>query len=537
MTYDVLFLNAKIVDGAGTPWYRGDVAVKDGKIAEIGALAGARAKEVADVAGRVLCPGFIDVHTHSDFVIFRDPVMREKLAQGVTTQLLGQCGESAAPVKDKYLDLLITYMGFVMAGADVKWTWHSFDEWLCEVEKLKLAGNVAPCVGHGTIRVAVMGFEDRPADAKELAEMKDLLREAMDAGCYGMSSGLIYPPGVFTPALEIQELASVLSETGGIYFSHMRNESGGLLQSVEEILELGRRAKIPVQISHHKALGRDNWGMVTKSLKMVDEARAEGVDVTIDQYPYRRCSTSVRACLPPWVQEGGVPSICKRLEDPEIRAKVTKEIEESLDMSKPCSWESMMRHAGGPAGGLVIYCPATPQWEGRNLREIADAMGKTPIEAAYDIIMANNGNDLACYDTIDEADLKTVLAHPATMIGSDSIPASPGGKAHPRSYGTNPRILGKYVREEKTLSLETAVYKMTGLPSSRLGLQHKGLVREGMDADLVVFDPATVRDRGTYDNPSLPPLGIDSVYVAGQKVIDMGEYTGATPGKVLRRNR
>jgi N-acyl-D-amino-acid deacylase len=536
---DILFRGAKIVDGAGGPWYRGDVGVLDGRIVAVTGrkFSEESAHEVVDAGGRVLSPGFIDIHTHSDGAIFRDPVMLSKLAQGVTTQVGGQCGVSLAPVNEKYLPSLKSYLGFILAGTNLSWNWRTFDDWLKEAAELPLALNLAACVGHGTVRVAVMGFEDRKATEREIEQMKGHVSEAMSAGCFGMTSGLIYPPGVYTPKEELWELASVLAETGGLYLTHMRNESGGLLDSVAETIELGRRTGVPVQISHHKALGRDNWGLVKRSIAMVDEARSEGIDVTIDQYPYDYCSTSIRACLPPWAQADGVEAIGKRLADPAARAKIAREIEASLDLAKPCDWESMMRHSGGAKGTLVVYCPKTPQWEGKTLDEIASIMNVNPVEAAFDIIAKNDGNDLACYAAIGEDDIETVLTHPVTMVGSDSIPAAEGAKAHPRSFGTHPRILARYAREKGVLSLETAVRKMTGMPAARLGLQRKGLIHEGMDADLLVFDPETIRDEATYENPTRLASGIDSVYVAGRKTMEKGVYTGTAAGKVLRKGR
>lgn len=535
--FDTLFLDAKIIDGSGGPWYRGDVGVRGGKIAEIGRLAGKSAARTIDAGGRVLSPGFIDAHTHSDFVVFRDPVMLSKLCQGVTTQVAGQCGQSAAPVNQEYAGLLKSYLGFIMAGTEVPWNWKTFDEWLAELEKLPLAVNFASCAGHGTIRAAVMGFEDRPATAEELELMKSHLREAMEAGSFGLTSGLIYPPGVYAPREEMWALAGVLAETGGIYLSHMRSESGDLLEAVAETIELGRKTGVPVQISHHKALGRDNWGLVKTSLQMVDDARACGIDVTLDQYPYDNCSTSVRACLPPAAQAGGVAAICGRLADPAARAAIAREIKDSLDMSKPCGWESMLRHGGGPEGALVVYCPETPRWEGKTIAQIASAMGTDPVEAAFRIIEANKGNDLACYAAIGEEDIKTVMAHPAVMVAADSIPPAEGAGAHPRSFGTHPRVIAKYVREEKVLSLEEAVRKMTSMPAARYGMHQKGLVREGMDADILVFDPAKVRDNATYENPAELASGMDYVFVNGVMTLESGSFTGEAAGEVMRKGR
>lgn len=535
--YDWLLRNARIVDGTGSPWYRGDVGVKDGRIARIGRIPKGEAEQVANVADKILAPGFIDIHTHSDFSMFGDPVMLNKLTQGVTTQMLGQCGMSAAPVDGRTLSMLQAYSGFIRGGVDPDWGWRTFDEWLTHADDLKLAGNVAPAVGHGTIRIAVMGFDNRNATREEMERMKELTREAMRSGCFALTSGLIYPPGVYAPDEELWELAGVLAETGGFYMSHMRSESTDLVKSVADTIEVGRRAGVPVQISHHKALGRDNWGKVEETLALVDAARREGLDVTMDQYPYTRCSTSARACLPPWAQEGGVDEVRRRLLDPDTRRRIIDEIEASLDTSRNCNWENMLRHAGGPAGALILCVPATPRWEGMNLQEIGRTMDKSPIEALLDLIVANEGRDLACYDAMSDDDLKRVMVHPATMIGSDSIPAAPGAKTHPRSFGTHTRVLGKYVREEKTLTLEEAVHKMTAFPAARLGLQRKGLVREGMDADLVVFDPDTIGDRATFEDPTRSSDGVERVFVNGVEVLEKGEPADARPGKVLRRTR
>ena len=534
--FDLLLQNGKIVDGTGNPWYRGDVALKDGRIAKIGGISKADAEQVLDIGGKVLAPGFIDIHTHSDFAMFGDRVMLNKLTQGVTTQLLGQCGMSAAPVNPATLEVLKAYSGFVMAGVEVDWNWTTYADWLKQVENLKLAWNVAPCVGHGTVRIAVMGFENRRATRDEIDQMKALTREAMEAGCFALTSGLIYPPGVYAPDEELWEMAGVLAQTGGFYMSHMRSESNDLVQSVLDTIEVGRRAGIPVQISHHKALGKGNWGKVKETLAHIDAARAQGIDVTIDQYPYTRCSTSVRASLPPWVQEGGVAKICERLRDPETRGKVGAEIEHSMDLSQKCNWESMLRHSGGPAGALIVYSPLTPEWEGKNLQEIAEMEGTRPIEAAFDLITANKGNDLACYDAISDDDVKSIIRHPATMIGSDSIPAAKGAKAHPRSYGTHTRVLAQYVREEKVLTLEEAIKKMTAFPASRLGLQHKGIIREGMDADIVVFDEKKIQDNATFAEPVLCSSGMEYVFVNGVKVLEGDSDTGAMPGRLLRRS-
>ncbi len=532
--FDWVLRGGKVVDGTGGAWFKADVALNGGTIVKVGKIPVGSGNRESDITGKVLAPGFIDAHTHSDLAMFGDPVMLNKLTQGVTTQVLGQCGISLAPTAPATLEALKSYVGFITAGVEEDWNWTSYSDWLSRVEKLKLAWNVIPCVGHGTIRIAAMGFDERESTKEEMERMKALTREAMQAGCFALTSGLIYPPGVYSPEEELWEIASVLAETGGIYMSHMRSESGDLVESVAETIELGRRAGIPVQVSHHKASGKENWGKVKETLALVDAAREEGIDVTIDQYPYTRCSTSIRAILPPWAQEGGVSKICDRLNCPETRKAIAAEIELSMT-SESCDWESMLRLSGDPSGAWVVYVPSTPRWEGKNLQQMSEITGKNPIECAFDLITANNGKDLACYDAMSGSDVEMVMRHPATMIGSDSIPAAKGAKAHPRSYGTHTRILSKYVREDKILSLEEAVRKMTSFPAARFGLSKKGIIREGMDADIVVFDENEVQDLATFDDPIRCSTGIEKVFVGGIHVLEGGVHTGAFPGKLLRR--
>jgi N-acyl-D-amino-acid deacylase len=339
-----------------------------------------------------------------------------------------------------------------------------------------------------------------------------------------MTTGLIYPPGVYSEPEEIEEIAKVLKDYNGVYLSHIRNESFDVVKSVKEIIHVAEVADIPVQVHHHKAMGIKNWGLVKETLKLIEEARNKGLDVTLDQYPYTASSTTLRACLPPWVHEGGIEKIITRLNDPDTKARIIDEIENTDD-----------KNSNGASGVLVSYTPYTPQYEGKTLDVIAKMEGKEPLEILCDIIAANKGNDTACYFMIGDDDIKYVMKSPYTMIGSDSIPVAPGAKCHPRTNGTFPRVLGKYVREEKTLTLEEAVNKMTGYPASRFNIKGKGLIKEGYDADLVIFNPDTVIDGSDYEDPFKDPIGINYVLVNGQLVIKDGEVTGKTPGKVLRR--
>ncbi len=530
-TVDLIIKNARIVDGSGAPGFLGSVGICDSKICFVTRDSGEvePEAEIIDAQGHVLAPGFIDIHTHSDFLLLRDSLVLSKLRQGITTQVIGQCGLSPAPITDERIELLNQYSGFIKAGADVAWTWRSFADWLNVLEKLELGTNIATMVGQGTIKIAVMGFEDRNPTDCEIRQMCDWVREAMAAGAFGMSTGLVYPPGVYASTDEICAVAAPLREFQGVYATHMRNESHAVVEALDEAIDIATRNGISAQISHHKALGRKNWGRVRQTLQRVEEACTRGVDLAVDLYPYTACSTTLRAMLPPWANEGGITAIIDRLANPQTRQKIMQEIQTTDD------WENFYLGAGGAAGVIVMDTPSTPQYQGRTLVEISEMMGKAPLEAAFELISLNHGCDNACYDVICEDDIQYVMRHPLSMIASDSIPPAPGGQCHPRTNGTFPRVLAKYVRETGTITLEEAVRKMSSFPASRLGLQTKGLIRPGMDADLVIFDPDTVADQASFENPHQEPVGIDYVFVNGQKIFEYGRHTGQRTGKLLRK--
>ncbi|MCQ1530731.1 N-acyl-D-amino-acid deacylase family protein [Lutispora saccharofermentans] len=528
--FDLLVMNGKIVDGTGNPWFRGDIGIKDGKISFVGKLSGEYiADDTIDAEGQVISPGFIDCHTHSDFVLLRDPEMSTKLKQGVTTQMIGPCGISAAPISSDKVALLDKYAGFAKAGVEPEYNWESLGEFLDVIDKLPLGTNIGAYVGHGTVKINVMGFDSRKPTGAELKEMRNQVKQAMIDGAFGLTTGLIYPPGLYSEPEEIEEIAKALKEFNGVYLSHMRNESKNLLKSVQETINVGENAGIAVQVHHHKAMGIKNWGIVKDSVKLIEEARQRGVDVTIDQYPYTASSTTLRACLPIWVHEGGIEKIIERLQEPSIRARIIEEINTGDD------WENFYQHSNGAEGVLISYTPETPEYEGKTLLEVSRMMHKEPLDALCDIIVANKGSDTACYYMIGEDDIKHIMKSPFTMIASDSIPAAPRAKCHPRTNGTFPRVLGKYVREEKTLSLEEAVNKMTCFPAARFNIYNKGIIKVGMDADIVVFDPDTVIDGADYEDPFKDPVGIDYVIVNGKIAINDGIYTGNAAGRVIRR--
>ncbi len=521
---DYIIKNVRIVDGTGMPYFHGEVAVKEGIITRVGWKIAEGASRVLDGHGMVLAPGFIDSHSHSDTTWFMDPRGESKLMQGVTTEVTGQCGGSPAPTTGKTRD------GMVDPEASAELTFPTFAEYLDALEKNGVGLNIAPLVGHGSLRSAVLGYEDRPPATPEINEMKKLLVEAMEAGAFGYSSGLIYPPGSYAGTPELIELAKAMAPFGGIYATHMRNEGGDLLQSVAETLEIGRAAGVPVQISHHKVTGNEKvWGLVKDSLEMIDEARKEGLDVLCDQYPYAASATSFKTNIPAWAHVGGPKALLSRLKDPNTVLRIKKE------------WEN--KRAGGGWSHLMITNVRSERnrfAQGKRIPEIADIWGIPEVEAAIRRLVEEDVEVREADFGMCEEDVKTVMAHPCVMIGSDSSSTAldgplAKGHPHPRTFGTFPRVLGKYAREEKVLSLERAVYKMTCMPAARLKLWDRGILRPGAAADLTLFNPDTVIDTATFEAPRSYPKGIEWVMVNGRLAIENGKHTGRIAGKVLRR--
>jgi N-acyl-D-amino-acid deacylase len=527
--YDILFKNARIVDGTGNPSFYGDVAVEDGRIAAVGKLAEREARRTLDLAGLVISPGFIDLHTHSDFTLPLFPRAASMVRQGVTTQLVGNCGFSPFPVVPERLDMLKAYAAFIDAG--LSWEWRSLGDFTKMLESRPLATNVAMQVGHGTVRIAVMGFENRDPTLAEVSAMEKFVAQAMEEGAFAFSSGLIYVPGIYSQTAELVALASVAAKYGGFYSSHIRGEGDTLLDAVGEALTVGREAGLPVQLSHHKANGKKNWGKITTSLSMLDASREAGHDVLADQYPYTAGSTTLAAVLPSWAVEGGIASMVARLNDPETRARIKGELDEPEENGLEFDLTTIMI-SSIPEG-------KNKKFEGLMLTAIAEQKGLTPVEATLELLANESGGIQMITFSMDEADVRQVMRHPAVAVASDGWTLSPesGGRPHPRSYGTYVRVLGRYVREEKVLRLEEAVRKMSSLPAQRLGRYDLGLIRPGCVADLVVFDPDKVGDRSTFQNPHQYAAGVHHVIVNGQLVIENETDTGAVAGKVLRRGR
>ncbi len=496
-SYDLIIENGRVVDGTGNPWYYADIGIRDGRIAAIRDLEEAVAGRRIDATGMVVAPGFIDTHTHADSNILELPLAENYVRQGVTTVVGGNCGGSIFPVDQK------------LAEADAK----------------GLGINFGLLIGHGTIRQEVMGMSGAAPTAEEMEKMKALVAAAMEAGALGMSTGLFYAPGSYAKTEEVVELAKVVARYGGIYVSHIRDETRGLFAAVKEAVAIGEQAGIPVHISHFKCLGKPVWNQSAQILNLVDEARRRGVDVTFDQYPYTAGSTSVAgALIPRWAQEGGEDALVERLQNPMTRAKIRAEM-----LTRMEEW-------GGANAFFVAKYDKDPRFEGKNLEELGKEKGMAPVDVAIDMQIGGGGS--VVLHSMLESDVRAIMQSPYGMIGSDGGLVEFGkGVPHPRYYGTFPRVLGRYVREEGLLSLEEAIRKMTSAPANRLGLVDRGTIREGMVADIVVFDPATVKDQATFEKPHQYPVGISYVLVNGQVVIQNGVHTGKRAGRVLYRQR
>ncbi len=538
MELDILIRNGRVIDGAGNPWYRADVGVKDSKIYAIGKLGKADAKKTIDASGHFVSPGFIDAHSHGDFntLVYRD--MENIIHQGITTVVAGQCGSSPAPVSDLIrAEAQRSLDSGLPQGIKLKISWSSFDDYLKEEEKQGLGANVAHMVGHGAIRAAAMGYAARAPTADELEKMRNYTAEAMKSGAFGISTGLIYPPGIYAKTDEIIEVAKVAAQYGGIYDSHIRGEGKTLMMALEEALEVGYKAGIPVQISHHKIASRTLWGSSVQTMQMFEEAREKGLDVTVDQYPYKAGSTSLMTLLPPWVHDGGREKALERLRDPELRARMKKEIEDGIE-----GWENFAGELGWENVYVTsVITDANKTVEGMNMTEIKKHRGaKDEFTALYELLLDEEGAPGMVIFYGDEDDVKRIMKHPLHMVGTDAGCCTIEGpfckgKPHPRHYGTYPKILGKYVREEKTITWQEAVRKMTSFPAQRFGILDRGLLRPGMWADITVFNPETVIDRATYKDPHNFPAGIPYVIVNGEITISEGKYSKSRAGTTLRK--
>jgi dihydroorotase/N-acyl-D-amino-acid deacylase len=531
--YDLILGGGRVVDGTGAPWVRADLAVAGDRIAAIGDLSAATAAARVDVSGLVVSPGFIDMLGQSEDFVLVDGRAASKITQGITTEITGE-GKSIAPVNAR-----------MIAAAKASWDHYGivqdFTTLAGYFERLETrsrpAINVGTFVGAGGVRDYVIGRENRPATAADLAAMEALVDRAMRDGALGLSTSLQYVPDRFATTEEIIALAKVARRHGGIYITHQRSESGRIDQSLDEVFRIAREADIPAEVWHLKTAYKANWGRMPAVLQRFEAARAAGLDVTANQYPYTRASNGLDACLPLWVREGGTDAMLTRLADPATRERIKREMEDP----NPEGWENQWHGSGGSDGVMLssVLNRDLKKYEGMTFTAIGKAMNRDPRDAVMDLVVADRGESYVIISIMDEADVRAALAHPLVSIDTDSGARAEDGplsdsKSHPRAWGTFPRILGKYVREEKLLTLEEAVRKMTSRAAARVGLQDRGILRPGFFADVTVFDPATIRDVATFENPNRYSAGVRHVLVNGQAVVRDGRITDARPGRPLR---
>jgi N-acyl-D-amino-acid deacylase len=529
--HSIVIKNGTLVDGTGAKAVPMDLAMDGTKVGGLYKPSEAKGSVTIDASGMVVCPGFIDIHTHSDLHLLSNPQAHSKIHQGVTTELVGNCGGSAAPllgsartaIEDEANELLV----------DIDWT--SMDEYLLRLHNLKTSVNVASLVGAETIRRCVLGNGDVDPSADELDQMRILVADAMLQGAFGLSSGLIYAPGCYASTEELIALAATAASFGGLYSSHIRGEGTTLVKAVEEAIRIGREAGVRVEISHHKACGSANWGKVRQTIGMIEKARSEGVDVAFDVYPYTASSAALDSILPPWVREGSREEIISRLEDKDMRARISKELQTKSD-----SWEAMAAETDWDCIVVAgLRTEANRRFENKSVLHISKELGKKPVDTALDLIVEEKMQVYGIYHEINEDDVVSVISNPLSSIGSDGSSESPFGPlaefaTHPRAYGTFPRVLRNYVFDKTTLTLEEAIRKMTSWPADRIGLLDRGVLAAGMAADVVVFDPQKVRDRATFEDSHKFPEGIEYVFVNGAVTIEKGEHTNERAGLVIR---
>ncbi|MQY82686.1 amidohydrolase family protein [archaeon] len=516
---DLVIEGGRIVDGTGKASYTGDIAVSNGKIVEVGVIHGGVERRI-DAKGLVVAPGFIDSHSHSDLMLIAEPEAKQKIMQGITTEIVGQDGLGEAPIKEKDIENWRSYLSGLNGDPEIDWSWRSLGEYLDAIEEAGPATNVASLVGHGNLRLSAMGMDDRPPTDSELEEMKALLRDSLRQGAYGLSTGMIYPPCVYAATEELTELCRVVSEEDGIFVIHMRNEGDALLESIGEVATIGANSGVKLHISHFKAAGKRNWGRSVQGLEAIKKAREVGLSITVDQYPYTAGSTFLSARLPSWMHEGGVNAMLDRLRDSATRGRAYAEMTEDRSFAM---W--------GDTIVTSVKTEGNKHLEGRSLAEIAEMRGVDIVEALFELVLEERNAVGMVSFSMSEEDVRIIMGSPIQMFCTDGIVL---GKPHPRAYGSFPRVLGRYVREG-VLSLEEAVRKMTSLPAERFGLQGRGILKPGAHADITILNPETVIDTGTYEDPIRFPEGIEYVIVNGRVTVDSGAHTGERAGMVLRK--
>ncbi len=524
---DIKLRNCRILDGTGAPWFHGEVGVQHGKITVVRHRIEEEATKVVNLHDQILCPGFIDMHTHSDLRVFISPEDEAKTRQGITTALVGQDGLSVAPLTEKAKPVMKKRL-LGLNGAYENWNWNTVGEYLSAVDKASPGTNVAMLVPHGAVRASIVGWEGRPATDDEIAKMVDMVGTAMQEGAFGFSTGLIYPPCLYAEEKELVALAKEAARHGGFFVVHMRNEQDHIADSIKEVVRICTEAGCPLHISHLKIAGRKNWGRSAEILGMIDAARGDGLEVTFDQYPYTAGSTMLDALIPPVFHKNGQEALLKDLDDVSVR----QEIRDMIEGRKGPVWENWIASCGWDGIFINSVVTDTNRWmEGKSLAEISSDESKNPVDTLCDLLVNEKGMVTMTVFYGSEDDVQAILKHESMLFCSDSIV---GGKPHPRAFGSTARILGRYARDEGVLSLPQAIRRMTSGPAARLRLQDRGLVREGMTADLVAFSPELIVEQGTYKAPNQFPQGISLTMVAGEITLRDGVMTGARPGRGLR---
>lgn len=524
---DIVIKNGRIIDGTGNPWFEGEIGIQKERIVEIGKKVSTKAEMVIDAKGLIVTPGFIDVHTHSDVALLMNRSALNYISQGVTSNIIGNCGISAGPLNKETVHDLLALVAPDFKG-DPTELWTSFGGYLDFLEMAGAAINVVPLVGHNTIRIAVMGVDERDPTENELEEMKHLTEQSMKEGAFGLSAGLIYMPAIFAKTEELIELCKVVSKYNGIFTIHIRGEGDTGLEAMQEAIEIARIARVPLEISHLKSEGKRNWEKAHERLELIENARKEGLDVTADFYPYTFALTFLHSLFPPWLFKDGLESIPEKLKDPNVREQLREYLRVTGDVvgiSEREDWRT-----------VVLSNPSNPEYKGKSILEIAEEQKKDVIDTVCDIVQSEGisiGILLLC---MCEEDVDEIAKHPLTMVGSDgAVVSSTSEMIHPRYFGTFARVLGYKVREKKLMRLEEAIRKMTSFPAQRFGLLDRGILREGMYADCVVFDPEWVIDRASIAEPSRLSEGIEYVIVNGTLVFEKGKFTEEYPGKVLKK--
>ena len=528
-SFDVLIKGGTVYDGTGQTPRRADVGILGDRIVAIGDLQRASAKSIIDATGLAVTPGFINMLSHSEVSLIADGRSMGELKQGVTTQIFGE--SSMGPLTDEMKKRRVDQQGDIKY--DIAWT--TLAEYLAYLEKRGVSQNFASFIGAATVREYVIGLEDKPPTPEQLDKMRELVRQEMEAGALGVTTALIYPPATFARTDELIELSKVAAKYDGKYIAHIRSEANQLTEAVEETIRISREAGLPAEIYHLKASGQENWPKLDRVIAMIEEARRQGLKITADMYTYTAAATGLNSCMPPWVYDGGAEAAYKRLQDPETRKKIADA------MRVPSNdWENDYLLAGSPDRILLVAfkSEALKPLTGKTLAEVARMRGKDPIQTIMDLVLEDRSRIGTVYFMMDEQNVKKQIRQPWVSFGSDAASMAPEGvflksSTHPRAYGNFARLLGKYVREEKVISLAEAVHRLSGLPATNLGLDHRGFIKQGMFADVVVFDPQTIADRATFEQPHQYSVGVKHVFVNGVQVLKDGEHTGSKPGRAL----